>query len=96
MIDINLYRNRIGNFNLRRKNNRINLGKIFKNQRYGNNQSSLNILTGVKMLSKLILILALVQPGYSALQSQAYPGGAAGQEHHQGYRTISTRVTCID
>ena len=80
MVDINLYRNRIGNFNLKGRHNRLSLGKIFRYQRCENNQTSINILTAAKMLVKLILILVLFQPGMNLFGEHAVEDHSCARE----------------
>ena len=49
MVDINLYRSRIGNFNLSRRHSRIDLNKLFRKESRENNRTSINILEAMKM-----------------------------------------------
>ena len=75
MVDINLYRSRIGNFNLSRRHSRIDLNKLFRKQSRENNRTSTNILEGMKMFAKLVLILVLIQPVWNLpaeLSTQIY------------------------
>ena len=72
MIDINLYRSRIGSFNHSSRRNKLNLRKIFRRHWTENDRTGVDILSVINMVMKLVLILAFLQPDSHQLSSQAF------------------------
>ena len=64
MIDINLYRSRIGSFSQCGRNRGIKLNKIFRRQCAENDKTGVLILSILQVAVKLVLIFALMQPGW--------------------------------
>ena len=64
MIDINLYRSRIGNFRQSSKNRIRKLRKIFRNQWRENYKSGVYILSILQVFVKILLIFVLLQPSW--------------------------------
>ena len=63
MIDINLYRSRIGGFNQCGRNSKLKLNKIFRRQCTGDDKTGVLILSILQVAVKLVLIVILMQPG---------------------------------
>ena len=63
MIDINLYRSRIGGFNQCGRNSKLKLNKIFRRQCTGDDKTGVIILSILQVAVKLVLIVILMQPG---------------------------------
>ena len=64
MIDINLYRSRIGNFRQSSKNRIRKLRKIFRNQWRENDKSGVYVLSILQVFVKILLIFVLLQPSW--------------------------------
>ena len=64
MIDINLYRSRIGSFSQNGRKSRIKLDKILRRYCTGDDKTGKLLLSILQVASKIVLILALLHPGW--------------------------------
>ena len=63
MVDINVYRSRIGSFKQCGRNSRLKLDKMFRKQYSENDKTGVLLLSILKVAVKLLLILVLLHPG---------------------------------
>ena len=64
MVDINVYRSRIGSFNQCGRNSKVKLEKMFRKKYSENDKTGVFLLSILNVAIKLVLILVLLHPGY--------------------------------
>ena len=83
MIDINLYRSRIGRFSSSSRISRMKFKNIFRSQMCEDDKTGVFILFVLQIIVKLVLLLVLLQPG-----DPCHPGG------HTGHSLASAQSFC--